>query len=106
MEVISFLTIFVNLCIIYFTGDSTFEVAGQSSYVKFLQHLNQEKWTIANCILLAVLIEHILFCIKMAIDAWINDVPSFVVRAEEKRDKVKARAQKFVNNLIKEKKLT
>ncbi len=104
MEVISYLTIVVNVCIIYFTGNSTLVTEGTSSFVEFMVHINKEKWTTSNIILLAVLLEHVLFILKMAIAAGIPDVPKSVIKAEEKRHKVEDRAKKYICNVIEERK--
>jgi uncharacterized membrane protein len=100
MEIISYLTIVVNTCIIYFTGDSTVVHNGVSSFVKFMRYQDADKWVEVNIILLAICIEHVLFMVKLVIAAAIPDVPNSVVEAEAKRDKVKVRACKYINNVL------
>jgi hypothetical protein len=102
MEIISYLTIVVNVCIIYFTGNSTLIKVGSSSFVEFMVYMNKEKWTTSNIILLAVLLEHVLFLLKLAIAAGIPDVPTSVIKAEAKRSKIEDRAKKFITNVIEE----
>lgn len=100
MEIISYLTIVVNTCIIYFTGDSNIVRNGVSSFIKFMRYQDSDKWSEVNIILLTICIEHVLFMLKLVIAAAIPDVPTSVIKAEAKRDKVIVRACKFITNVL------
>lgn len=86
----------VNIAIIYFCGDSTYLKQGSSSYVKYMQEQDEEVWTVANIILLAVLVEHLLLFIKVIIANLIPDVPNKVIESEKKRPKVLKKAQQYL----------
>lgn len=96
METIAIICIPVNTGIIYFTGDTTLFKEGSSSYVKFMIGLDSEKWTTTNIILLIVLVEHVLLLLKVVIANLIDDIPTKVIAAEQKRVFILSKAQEFM----------
>lgn len=92
MEILAILCIPVNAAIIYFTGDSTYTEVGKSSYVKYMEGLDAELWSVKNIILLLILVEHLLLLVKVIIAALIPDVPSKVVKDEKERPRIRKRA--------------
>ena len=88
MEFLAVICIPVNCAIIYFTGDGTFQKVGKSSWVKFLEDQNPERWTEVNIVWLSIGLEHILLLLKIVIASYISDVPHSVALSEKKRGKV------------------
>lgn len=92
MEMLAIVCIPVNCAIAVFAGDGSFNYPGESSLQKYLQELNEGRWTTRNILLLVVLIEHALLLFKIAMSSFIADVPYSVRKAIKKRPIIEQKA--------------
>ena len=81
MEFMSFISIPINIAIIYFAAD------GPGTESTIVKKLAEENWSDKTIVLAIVGLEHIVLIMKAFLSVVIPDVPETVISAEFKREK-------------------
>lgn len=99
VEMLTFIAIPCNACIIYFVGDQSATGTGESKLVTWLSDLDPDLWTPVNILLLIVAIERGILILKFLLNAFIPDVPHHIKKELKKLPLHKKYAKKYIKFL-------